>query len=74
MQVYAYVLSLAKLPAESVAIDLENFSRHARRSTVQTEDVVLLARKNPDLLDLVKEFVEQKKADKLKKGKGKERR
>ncbi|KAJ0372351.1 hypothetical protein COL154_000074 [Colletotrichum chrysophilum] len=59
---------------ESVAIDLENFSRHARRSTVQTEDVVLLARKNPDLLDLVKEFVEQKKADKLKKGKGKERR
>ncbi|KAF9880975.1 apoptosis-inducing taf9-like domain 1 family [Colletotrichum karsti] len=59
---------------ESVAIDLENFSRHASRSQVRTEDVMLLARKNPDLLDLVKEFVQKKEAEKAKKGKGKERR
>lgn len=39
-----------------------------------TDDVVLLARKNPDLLDIVRGFVDQQKADKQKKGKGKERR
>ncbi|KAI3550157.1 hypothetical protein CPAR01_08211 [Colletotrichum paranaense] len=59
---------------ESVATDLESFSRHARRSTVHTEDVVLLARKNPDLLDIVRGFVEEQKAEKLRKGKGKQKR
>ncbi|TQN75350.1 Centromere protein S [Colletotrichum shisoi] len=59
---------------ESVAGDLESFSRHARRTTVTTDDVVLLARKNPDLLDIVRGFVDQQKVDKQKKGKGKERR
>ncbi|TDZ19443.1 Centromere protein S [Colletotrichum sidae] len=58
---------------ESTAMDLENFSRHARRTTVQTEDVLLLARKNPDLLDLVTAFVDEKKAEKASKGKGKQR-
>ncbi|KAK7456265.1 hypothetical protein Landi51_02508 [Colletotrichum acutatum] len=61
-------------PSESVATDLESFSRHARRSTVHTEDVVLLARKNPDLLDIVRGFVEEQKAEKLRKGKGKQKR
>ncbi|KAF6824903.1 hypothetical protein CPLU01_10581 [Colletotrichum plurivorum] len=59
---------------ESVATDLESFSRHAGRTSVKSEDVVLLARKNPDLLDLIREFVEKQKADKEKKGKGKEKR
>ncbi|OLN82078.1 Centromere protein S [Colletotrichum chlorophyti] len=59
---------------ESVATDLESFSRHAGRPTVQTADVVLLARKNPDLLDIIREFVEKQDAEKLKKGKGKEQR
>ncbi|KZL76693.1 apoptosis-inducing TAF9-like domain 1 family [Colletotrichum tofieldiae] len=59
---------------ESVAGDLESFSRHARRTTVSTDDVVLLARKNPDLLDIVRGFVDEKKADKQKKGKNKEKR
>ncbi|KAK1599476.1 kinetochore component CENP-S-domain-containing protein [Colletotrichum navitas] len=59
---------------ESVAGDLESFSRHARRSTVTTDDVVLLARKNPDLLDIVRDFIDRKKADKPKKGKSKEKR
>lgn len=59
---------------ESVATDLESFSRHARRTTVHTEDVVLLARKNPDLLDIVRGFVEEQKAEKLRKGKGKQKR
>jgi hypothetical protein len=53
-----------------VAIDLESFSRHAGRTTVTTDDVLLLARKNPDLHDLMKSFIDKQKAAKSK-GKGK---
>ncbi|KAK4083103.1 hypothetical protein Purlil1_10915 [Purpureocillium lilacinum] len=48
---------------ENVAVDLESFSRHAGRSTVTTDDVLLLARKNPDLQQLMGEYVDQLKAD-----------
>lgn len=48
---------------ENVAIDLENFANHASRSTVTTDDVLLLARKNPDLQQLMREFVKDKTAD-----------
>ena len=54
---------------ENVAIDLENFSAHAGRTTVTTDDVLLLARKNPDLHQLMEEFIEARKA-KAGKGKG----
>ncbi|RDA93476.1 hypothetical protein CP533_2647 [Ophiocordyceps camponoti-saundersi (nom. inval.)] len=46
---------------ENVAIDLESFSHHAGRSTVTTADVLLLARKNPDLQLLMESFVENRK-------------
>lgn len=51
------------ITAENVAVDLESFSRHAGRSTVTTDDVLLLARKNPDLQQLMGEYVDQLKAD-----------
>lgn len=61
----------AKIPAdqarrivENVGTDLESFSNHAGRSTVTTDDVLLLARKNPDLHQIMKEFVDQTKAEK----------
>ncbi|KAH6987454.1 kinetochore component CENP-S-domain-containing protein [Ilyonectria robusta] len=49
---------------ENVGTDLESFSNHAGRSTVTTDDVLLLARKNPDLHQIMKEFVDQTKAEK----------
>lgn len=49
---------------ENVATDLESFSNHAGRSTVTTDDVLLLARKNPDLHDIIKGFIDQAKAEK----------
>ncbi|KAJ8125427.1 hypothetical protein O1611_g8212 [Lasiodiplodia mahajangana] len=60
---------------ENVALDLESFSRHAGRSTVTTDDVLLLARRNGDLHSIIKDFVDREKAAKVKeKGKGKSRR
>ncbi|KAL7817896.1 kinetochore component CENP-S domain-containing protein [Trichoderma gracile] len=49
---------------ESVAIDLETFCNHAGRTTVTTDDVLLLARKNPDLHEIMKEFVDGLRAEK----------
>ncbi|KAI1036826.1 hypothetical protein LB505_007140 [Fusarium chuoi] len=60
-----------QIEAENVATDLESFSNHAGRSTVTTDDVLLLARKNPDLHQIMKEFVDQAKAEKgTAKGRG----
>ena len=61
---------------ESVAIDLENFSRHAGRTTITTDDVLLLARRNQDLHGIIKDLVDKEKAaaataDNGDKGKGK---
>ncbi|CAG9999796.1 hypothetical protein V2G26_008319 [Clonostachys chloroleuca] len=47
---------------ENVAGDLESFCNHAGRSTVTTDDVMLLARKNPDLHQIIQEFVDERKA------------
>ncbi|RYO79495.1 hypothetical protein DL764_010021 [Monosporascus ibericus] len=56
---------------ENVALDLENFSRHAGRTTITTDDVLLLARRNQDLHAIIKDFVDQQKAAK---GKNKSKR
>jgi len=46
--------------------------RHAGRSTVNTDDVLLLARRNEGLGELLKAFVDEENAGKLAdKGKGK---
>ncbi|KID95414.1 Histone-fold protein, partial [Metarhizium majus ARSEF 297] len=47
--------------AENVAIDLESFANHASRPNVTTEDVLLLARKNPDLQQIMGEFIDERK-------------
>lgn len=68
---------LTRRPAENVATDLESFSRHAGRTTITTDDVLLLARRNQDLHSVIKDFVDRGKAAKARakaKGKGKERR
>ncbi|KAK7749545.1 MHF histone-fold complex component [Cytospora paraplurivora] len=59
---------------ENVAIDLESFSRHASRTTVTTDDVLLLARRNADLHGIIKDLVDEQKAAKAIKGKGKAKR
>ncbi|KAI1254330.1 hypothetical protein MGN70_004727 [Eutypa lata] len=51
---------------ENVALDLENFSRHAGRTTITTDDVLLLARRNQDLYAIIKESVDLQKAAKAK--------
>ncbi|CZT13530.1 related to apoptosis-inducing TAF9-like domain 1 family protein, putative [Rhynchosporium graminicola] len=47
---------------ETVAIDLESFSRHANRTTITTDDVLLMTRKNDALLGMMKDFVDAEKA------------
>ncbi|KAL2023940.1 hypothetical protein VTK56DRAFT_717 [Thermocarpiscus australiensis] len=55
---------------ENVAMDLESFSRHAGRTTVTTDDVLLLARRNQDLYAVIKDAIDREKAARVK-GKGK---
>ncbi|KFY27626.1 hypothetical protein V491_00818 [Pseudogymnoascus sp. VKM F-3775] len=55
---------------ESVSQDLENFAKHAGRSTVTTDDVLLVTRRNDALHDIMKEFIDKEKAAS---GKGKRR-
>lgn len=57
-----------------MALDLESFSRHAKRTTVQTDDVLLLARRNADLHNIIKDFVDEQNAAKVAKGKGRAKR
>ncbi|KAK4109501.1 hypothetical protein N656DRAFT_738091, partial [Canariomyces notabilis] len=51
---------------ENVAMDLESFSRHAGRSTITTDDVLLLARRNQDLHSMIKDVVDRGKAAKAR--------
>ncbi|KAK0115762.1 hypothetical protein ONS95_012815 [Cadophora gregata] len=63
---------------ENTAIDLESFSRHAGRTTITTEDVLLMTRKNEALQGILRDFVESEKekgkaVGERGKGKGKAR-
>lgn len=51
---------------ESVSTDLESFARHAGRSTISTEDVMLLARRNEGLEAVLKAYVDKQKGGKSK--------
>ena len=55
---------------ENAAIDLEAFSRHAGRTTITTDDVLLMTRKNEALQGILRDFVEGEK-EKAPKSKGK---
>ncbi|TVY54978.1 Centromere protein S [Lachnellula suecica] len=60
---------VANKGAENVAQDLESFSRHAGRTTVTTDDVLLITRRNDALHGIMEDFVEKEQAK--AKGKGK---
>jgi hypothetical protein len=55
---------------ENVATDLESFSRHAGRTTVTADDVLLVTRRNEALHGIIQDFIDKEKA---KRGKGKAR-
>ncbi|KAF2721017.1 apoptosis-inducing TAF9-like domain 1 family protein [Polychaeton citri CBS 116435] len=46
---------------ENAAHDMETFARHASRSTINTSDVLLLARRNEGLVNVLKEYIEKMK-------------
>jgi centromere protein S len=57
---------------ENVAVDLESFSRHAGRTTVTADDVLLVTRRNDALHGIIKDFIDKERA-KAGKGKGRGR-
>ncbi|KAI2623431.1 kinetochore component CENP-S-domain-containing protein [Xylaria nigripes] len=61
-QFTAALTELVWAQIENVAIDLESFSRHAGRSTITTDDVLLLARRNEHLHNIMKDFIDKDKA------------
>jgi centromere protein S len=48
--------------AANVAQDLESFAKHAGRTTITTDDVLLITRRNEALHDIMKDFVDKEKA------------
>ncbi|KAK7954513.1 hypothetical protein PG996_015321 [Apiospora saccharicola] len=60
------LMDLVWTQIEAVAQDLESFSRHAGRSTITTDDVLLLARRNEDLHGIIKDSIDKEKATKAK--------
>ncbi|XP_045596493.1 centromere protein S isoform X2 [Procambarus clarkii] len=54
---------------ETYSADLEAFANHARRAVINTDDVKLLVRRNPDLTKHIKEM-----ADSMEQASGKERK
>jgi centromere protein S len=57
-------------PPENVAIDLESFARHAGRSTISPDDVLLVTRRNEALHGMIRDFIERGQAGKGKTGRG----
>lgn len=45
----------------NAAIDIESFAKHAGRSTIKTDDILLLTRRNEGLEQILKDAVEQLK-------------
>lgn len=59
------------LASESITQDLEAFAGHAGRTTISTDDVLLLCRRNNDMHQIIKDFIDKEKAEKATAGKGK---
>jgi hypothetical protein len=55
---------------ESVARDLESFAKHAGRTQISTDDVMLLARRNEGLEALLRSYVEKIRKEKDGAGRG----
>ncbi|PBP17682.1 apoptosis-inducing TAF9-like domain 1 family protein [Diplocarpon rosae] len=47
---------------ETVSTDLESFSRHASRTTITTDDVLLVTRRNDALHGIMRDFIDAEKA------------
>ncbi|NXU50557.1 CENPS protein, partial [Turnix velox] len=81
-QTIAAISEITFRQCENFARDLEMFARHAKRSTVTTEDVKLLARRSNSLLryitqkseEIASSNMEQKEKKKKKSGAAKEKR
>ncbi|XP_051028144.1 centromere protein S [Acomys russatus] len=58
-QTIAAIAEVTFRQCENFAKDLEMFARHAKRSTITTEDVKLLARRNNSLLKYITEKSEE---------------
>ena len=57
--------------AGNAAIDLESFAKHAGRSTIKTDDVMLLTRRNEGLESILRDEIlkldqSKKRSDKAK--------
>ena len=50
----------------TAAGDLESFAKHAGRTTIKTEDVMLLARRNDGLEQILEDVVERLKKERTK--------
>ena len=51
---------------EILAKDLESFAAHAKRSTITTDDVLLMARKSPELQAKIQAIVDKAQSEKQK--------
>ena len=51
---------------ETAAVDLESFAKHAGRTTVKTDDVMLLTRRNDGLEQILKKAMEDLKKENRK--------
>jgi centromere protein S len=58
---------------ENIAVDVEGFAKHAGRNTVTMDDVMLLARRNEGLEEVLKEVKDEIDKERGDKGKGKKR-
>ena len=51
------IIKLIRIPG-NVAVDLESFAKHAGRTTIKTDDVMLLTRRNDGLEQILKDVLE----------------
>ncbi|TVY86393.1 Centromere protein S [Lachnellula willkommii] len=71
-----FIGAMTEMVWSQIAQDLETFSRHAGRTTVTTDDVLLITRRNEALYGIMRDFVEKEQAaapkgkSKAVKGKG----
>ena len=53
-------------PTENTTIDLSTFASHASRTTITTDDVLLITRRNEALEGMIRDFIDGEKAKSAK--------